>query len=238
MHEGGHALYEQGIDLSLARYPLATGASMAVHESQSRLWENIVGRSLPFWKFFYPRLQKTFPTQLGNVSLEKYYRGINKVEPSFIRTEADEATYNLHIMLRLELEIALIEGSLAVKDLPGAWNARMKDYLGIVPPNNRLGVLQDVHWSSGLLGYFPTYALGNLISAQLWEKIQFDIPTVEAQIEAGKFDELLAWLRKNIHRHGAKFEPQVLVKRVTGTGITPEPYMRYLNKKYSEIYDL
>lgn len=238
MHEGGHALYEQGIDLSLARYPLATGASMAVHESQSRLWENIVGRSLPFWKFFYPRLQKTFPTQLGNVSLDKYYRGINKVEPSFIRTEADEATYNLHIMLRLELEIALMEGSLAVKDLPEAWNARMKDYLGVVPPNNRLGVLQDVHWSSGLLGYFPTYALGNLISAQLWEKIQSDIPTVETQIEAGKFDELLAWLRKNIHRHGAKFEPQVLVKRVTGTGITPEPYMRYLNKKYSEIYDL
>jgi carboxypeptidase Taq len=170
--------------------------------------------------------------------MEQYYRAINKVEPSFIRTEADEATYNLHIMLRLELEIALMEGSLQVKDLPEAWNARMKDYLGIVPPNNRLGVLQDVHWSSGLLGYFPTYALGNLVSAQLWEKIQSDIPTVEAQIEAGQFAELLAWLRLNIHRYGAKFEPQVLVKRVTGSTITPEPYMRYLTKKYSEIYGL
>ena len=238
MHEGGHALYEQGVALSLGRYPLAAGASMAVHESQSRMWENLVGRSKAFWKFFYPRLQQTFPTQLGNVTMEQYYRGINKVEPSFIRTEADEATYNLHIMLRLELEIALIEGSLAVKDLPAAWNARMQDYLGIVPPNDRLGVLQDVHWSSGMLGYFPTYALGNLISAQIWEKVQSDIPNLDAQIEAGQFTELLAWLRQNIHRHGAKFEPQVLVKRVTGSTITPEPYLRYLNKKYSEIYHL
>jgi Zn-dependent carboxypeptidase len=238
MHEGGHALYEQGIAQSLDRYPLANGASMAVHESQSRLWENIVGRSKAFWKFFYPHLQKAFPTQLAGVSLEQYYRGINKVEPSFIRTEADEATYNLHIMLRMEIEIALMEGTLAVKDLPEAWNARMKDYLGIVPPNNRLGVLQDVHWSSGLMGYFPTYALGNLISAQLWEKIQFDLPNIESQIEAGQFAELLNWLRQNIHRHGAKFEPQVLVKRVTGSTITPEPYMRYLTKKYSEIYGL
>lgn len=238
MHEGGHALYEQGIDRSLARYPLATGASMAVHESQSRLWENIIGRSKPFWKFFYPRLQKIFPAQLNGISLESYYRAINKVEPSFIRTESDEATYNLHIMLRLELEIALMEGSLTAKDLPVAWNERMQNYLGIVPPNDRLGVLQDVHWSSGLIGYFPTYALGNLISAQLWEKIQSDIANVETQIEAGKFDELLAWLRTNIHRHGAKFEPQALVKRVTGSVITPEPYLRYLNKKYSEVYGL
>ena len=238
MHEGGHALYEQGVSKSLARYPLATGASMAVHESQSRMWENIIGRSRAFWVFFYPRLQKTFPAQLDGVSLEQFYRGINKVEPSFIRTEADEATYNLHIMLRLELEIALMEGSLAVKDLPEAWNARMQEYLGIVPPNDRLGVLQDVHWSSGLFGYFPTYALGNLISAQWWEKIQQEIPDVESQIEAGKFAELLAWLRQNIHRHGAKFEPEVLIKRVTGKGITPEPYMRYLNTKYSEIYKL
>lgn len=238
MHEGGHALYEQGIALSLGRYPLANGASMAIHESQSRLWENIIGRSKGFWKFFYPKLQQTFPAQLGNVTMEQYYRGINKVEPSLIRTESDEATYNLHIMLRLELEIALMEGSLAVKDLPEAWNARMQDYLGIVPPNDRLGVLQDVHWSGGMFGYFPTYALGNLISAQLWEKIQAEIPTIDAQIEAGEFEELLAWLRLNIHRHGAKFEPQVLVKRVTGSTINPEPYLRYLNQKYSEIYKL
>jgi len=238
MHEGGHAMYEQGFPESLRRYPIANGASMAVHESQSRLWENIVGRSLSFWKFFYPKFVASFPDQLKGISLETFYKGINKVEPSFIRVEADEATYNMHIMLRLELEIALMEGSLAVKDLPEAWNTRSKEYLGIVPENNRLGVLQDVHWSSGLFGYFPTYALGNLISAQLWEKINQDIPTMEAQIEKGKFDELLAWLRQNIHRHGAKFEPQVLVKRVTGTGIDPAPYMRYLTKKYTEIYGL
>lgn len=238
MHEGGHALYEQGISTSIGRYQIATGASMAVHESQSRLWENIIGRSKAFWKFFYPKFQQTFPTQLGKVSLDQFYRAINKVQPSFIRTESDEATYNLHIMLRMELEIALLEGKLAVKDLPEAWNARMKEYLGVVPPNDRLGVLQDVHWSSGLMGYFPTYALGNLISAQIWEKVQSDIPTIEAQIESGKFDELLGWLRTNIHRHGAKFEPQVLVKRVTGSEIVAEPYMRYLTGKYSEIYGL
>jgi carboxypeptidase Taq len=238
MHEGGHAMYEQGISETLRRYPLATGASMAIHESQSRMWENLVGRSMSFWKFFYPKLVATFPTQLEGVTLEKFYKGINKVEPSLIRVEADEATYNMHIMLRLELEIAMIEGKLAIKDLPEAWNQKMKDYLGIVPENNRLGVLQDVHWSSGLMGYFPTYALGNLISAQLWEKIEQEIPSIYTQIENGKFDELLGWLRKNIHRHGAKFEPQVLVKRVTGTSIDPEPYMRYLTKKYSEIYSL
>lgn len=238
IHESGHALYEQGISQTLARYPLATGASMAIHESQSRMWENIVGRSMSFWKYFYPRLTATFPEQLKGIPLEKFYKGINKVEPSFIRTESDEATYNMHIMLRLELEIALMEGKLAVKDLPEVWNAKMKDYLGIVPSDDRNGVLQDVHWSSGLFGYFPTYALGNLISAQIWEKIEKDIPSLSAQIEKGKFDELLAWLRKNIHVHGAKFEPTVLVKRVTGTGIDPEPYMRYLTKKYTEIYGL
>lgn len=238
MHEGDHALYEQGFAPSLRRFALANGASITVHESQSRMWENIVGRSRPFWKFFYPKLQAIFPSQLNGISEEKFYKGINKVEPSLIRVEADEATYNLHIMLRLELEIALMEGSLAVKDLPEAWNARMKEYLGIVPPNDSLGVLQDVHWSSGLFGYFPTYALGNLISAQIWEKVSKDIPTLESQIEKGKFDELLGWLRLNIHRHGAKFEPQVLVKRVTGSGITPEPYMRYLTKKYTDIYGL
>lgn len=238
MHEGGHAMYEQGISKSLGRYPLATGASMAIHESQSRMWENLVGRSMSFWKFFYPKLVAAFPSQLKGVTLEKFYKGINKVEPSLIRVEADEATYNMHIMLRLELEIAMIEGKLAIKDLPEAWNQKMKDYLGIVPENNRVGVLQDVHWSSGLMGYFPTYALGNLISAQLWEKIEQEIPSVYTQIENGKFDELLGWLRKNIHRHGAKFEPQVLVKRVTGTSIDPEPYMRYLTKKYTEIYSL
>ena len=238
MHEAGHAMYEQGIARSLYRTPLADGASMAIHESQSRMWENLVGRSNAFWKFFYPKLQQKFPQQLKDVSLQQYYRGINKVEPSLIRVEADEATYNLHIMLRLELEIALMEGSIQVVDLPALWNQKMADYLGVVPTNNREGVLQDVHWSGGMFGYFPTYALGNLVSAQLWEKINESIPNLEDQISQGKFDELLEWLRTNIHQHGAKFEPQVLLKKVTGSGITPEPYMRYLRDKYSEIYNL
>ncbi len=238
MHEGGHAMYEQGVKSALRRTPLAGGASMAVHESQSRMWENLVGRSKPFWKFFYPRMLKIFPEQLKGVSMEAFYKGINKVEPSLIRVEADEATYNLHVMLRLELEIALLEGTVKVKDLPQAWNTRMKDYLGVVPPTDTLGVLQDVHWSGGMLGYFPTYALGNLVSVQLWEKINEAIPDLESQIEQGKFDALLGWLRTNIHQHGAKFEPQVLVKKVTGSTITPEPYMRYLTKKYTELYHL
>lgn len=237
LHEGGHALYEQGWDPSLRRTPLAEGASMALHESQSRLWENLVGRSYPFWKFFYPRLQQVFPQQLGEVDLDRFYLGINKVEPSLIRVEADEATYNLHIMLRLELEIALMEGSLAVKDLPEAWRARLWEYLNLEPLNDTLGVLQDVHWSAGLVGYFPTYALGNLISAQLWEKLHQDIPDLEAQIEQGEFSHLLAWLREKIHRHGAKFTPQELVKRVTGSRIDPQPYIRYLKSKYQQIYN-
>jgi carboxypeptidase Taq len=238
MHEAGHALYELGVDSSLMRTPLANGASLALHESQSRMWENLVGRSLPFWKHFFPRLQEMFPTQLKNVDLMTFYKGINKVAPTMIRVEADEATYNLHIMLRLELEIAMMEGTIAVADLPDAWNARMKEYLGITPPNDALGVLQDVHWSAGLIGYFPTYALGNLVSLQLWERINREIPDLEQQIERGEFAALLGWLRDNIHRHGAKFEPQILVQRVTGSKIDPKPYMRYLHNKYSEIYGL
>jgi len=236
MHECGHALYEQGVSHTLRRTLLASGASMALHESQSRMWENLVGRSLPFWSHFYPRLQAYFPAQLGDVSLETFYRGINRVEPSLIRVEADEATYNLHVMLRLELEIALVEGSLAVKDLPAAWNERMQAYLGITPPNDALGVLQDVHWSSGLMGYFPTYALGNLISAQLWERMHVDLPDLDEQIARGEFADLLGWLRRNIHSHGAKYEPQDLVRRVTGSTIDPQPYLRYLQAKYSQIY--
>lgn len=238
MHEAGHALYEQGVDSALARSPLASGASLAVHESQSRMWENLVGRSRPFWEHFYPRLQEFFPQQLGRVSLESFYKGINKVEPSLIRVEADEATYNLHIMLRLELEIALMEGKLAVKDLPATWNERMQEYLGILPPDDARGVLQDVHWSGGMIGYFSTYALGNLISAQLWECIQADIPDLSEQIRQGEFTYLLGWLREKIHRHGAKFEPQELVERVTGSKIDPAAYLRYLKAKYGEIYGI
>jgi carboxypeptidase Taq len=238
MHEAGHALYELGVDHALRRTPLTGGASLAVHESQSRLWENLVGRSRPFWEHFYPRLKTTFPEQFADVDLETFYKGINKVEPSLIRVEADEATYNLHIMLRLELEISLMEGSLAVKDLPEAWNTRMEAYLGIVPPNNRLGVLQDVHWSGGMIGYFSTYALGNLIAAQLWNQMLMDIPDLNDQIRAGEFTNLLGWLREKVHRHGSKFEPAELVERITGEHLHPEPYINYLQDKFGEIYAL
>jgi carboxypeptidase Taq len=238
MHEAGHALYDQGRPDSLERTNLARGASFGVHESQSRMWENLVGRSLPFWQHFYPRLQAIFPEQLGRVPLEKFYRGINKVQPSLIRVEADEATYNLHIMLRLEIEIGLLEGKLAVGDLPEIWNDRMKDYLGITPADDARGVMQDIHWSWGNFGYFPTYTLGNLISAQLWEKISRDLPGLPDEIRAGQFGSLLAWLRANIHVHGRKFMPQELVKRVTGRPIDPAPYLHYLQKKYGEIYGL
>jgi carboxypeptidase Taq len=202
------------------------------------MYENIIGRSQQFWAHFYPRLQEHFPAQLSDVSLDAFYKAINKVEPSLIRVEADEATYNLHIMLRLELEIALIEGKLAVKDLPEAWNNGMLDYLGITPSTDAEGVLQDIHWSSGMFGYFPTYALGNLVAAQLWECVQKDIPNLLDQIQRGEFDELTGWMRDKIHRHGAKFEPQELVLRITGSKIDPHPYMRYLNNKYSEIYGI
>jgi len=235
-HEAGHAFYQLGIDHALSRSILSGAASLSIHESQSRMWENLVGRSLPFWEGFYPRLQEYFPTQLGNVSLEAFYKGINKVAPSLIRVEADEATYNLHIMLRLELEIALMEGSLAVKDLPEAWNNRMQAYLGLTPPDNTTGVLQDVHWSGGMIGYFSTYALGNLVSVQLWECLNQDIPDLVEQIRQGEFSALLGWLGERIHRHGAKFEPQELVQHVTGSKIDPNPYMRYLRTKYAQIY--
>jgi carboxypeptidase Taq len=238
MHEAGHAMYEQGVNPAYDRTPIASGTSLAVHESQSRLWENLVGRSLPFWEHFYPALKKTFASQLDGVSLKSFYKAINRVQPSFIRVNADEATYNLHVMLRLELEIGMVEGKIAVKDLPEIWNAKMEEYLGIKPPNDAKGVLQDIHWSGGAVGYFSTYALGNLVSVQLWERITQEIPTLSDQIRKGNFSELLAWLRKNIHQYGQKYEPQQLVERVTGSKITPEPYVRYLTGKYSEIYGL
>lgn len=238
MHESGHAMYEQGVNPAYERTSLAHGTSLGVHESQSRLWENLVGRSLPFWEFFFPKLKAVFPSQLDGVGLKSFYRAINKVAPSFIRVNADEATYNLHIMLRMELEIAMVEGKLAIKDLPDIWNTRMQEYLGVVPPNAAQGVLQDIHWSYGSIGYFSTYALGNLISAQLWEKINKDIRGLEDQIRKGKFDELLDWLRTNIHRHGRKYKPQDLIEKVTGSRITSQPYLRYLTRKYSEIYGL
>lgn len=236
LHEAGHGLYGMGVNPEYERTPLLDGASLAVHESQSRTYENLVGRSMPFWEYFYPRLQEYFPSQLGNIDLHTFYKGINKVEPSLIRVEADEATYNLHIMLRLELEIELMEGILEVKDLPEAWNARMQEYLGITPPNDADGVLQDVHWSSGYIGYFSTYALGNLISAQLWDVMIKEIPDLTDQFRLGEFSALTEWMKAKIHTHGKKYEPQELVERVTGSKIDPTLYMEYLNTKYSQVY--
>jgi carboxypeptidase Taq len=238
LHEAGHAMYEQGVNPAYERTSLESGTSLAVHESQSRMWENLVGRSLPFWEHFFPAFQKSFPSQLGDVDVKSFYKAINKVEPSLIRVNADEATYNLHVMLRLELEIAMVEGTVEIKDLPELWNTKMEEYLGVTPPNDAQGVLQDVHWSGGSIGYFSTYALGNLISAQLWEKINEDISDLDDQIRKGDFSGLLAWLRENIHQHGQKFEPQTLIERVTGSKITPDPYVRYLTNKYSDIYGL
>jgi carboxypeptidase Taq len=238
MHESGHAMYEQGVNPEYERTPLGNGASLAVHESQSRMWENLVGRSKPFWGYFYPRLKEVFPEQLGEVDLQTFYRAINKVEPSFIRVEADEATYNLHIMVRFELEMAMMEGGLAVADLPEAWNQKFEDFLGLVPPDDAEGVLQDIHWSGGMIGYFPTYALGNLIACQLWERIEEDIPDLRSSIEKGQFDVLLGWLRQNVHKYGAKYKPMELLTKVTGSGLTAEPYLRYLRAKFQEIYEL
>ncbi|NIS83445.1 MAG: carboxypeptidase M32 [Anaerolineales bacterium] len=238
MHEAGHGMYAQGPRAELERSPLAGGASLAVHESQSRMWENLIGRSRSFWVVFYPRLQEMFSSQLGGIDLESFYRAINKVEPSLIRVEADEATYNLHIMLRFEIELGLMEKTVEMGNLPDLWNSKMEEYLGLKPPNDALGILQDVHWSAGMIGYFPTYALGNLIASQLWEKIEEDIPDITQKIEAAQFDALLEWLRENIHQHGAKFEPMELLQRITGEGLSAEPYLRYLQNKFGDIYDL
>ena len=235
MHEAGHGLYEHGVDPALERTPLCRGASLALHESQSRMWENLVGRSRPFWRWFYPQLQETFPEQLRDVELDRFYRAINSVKPSLIRIEADEATYSLHIILRFELEQELIEGRLAPGDLPDAWNARMQEYLGVDVPDDRRGVLQDVHWSRGSLGYFPTYALGNVISVQIWERVLEDVPDLEERIEAGEFAPLRDWLREHLWRLGRKLTPRETLERVVGGGIDPAPYLRYLNAKLPEL---
>jgi carboxypeptidase Taq len=238
LHEAGHALYGQGIPPGFDRTPLASALSLAIHESQSRTWENLVGRSRPFWKAFYPRLQQLFPEVLGDVGLEDFYRAVNKVSPSLIRVNADEATYNLHIMLRFALEVSLMERTLEVPDLPEAWNSRMREYLGLTPPDDAKGVLQDIHWSFGGIGYFPTYALGNLVASQLWEAALREIPDLPKQIEKAEFGPLLAWQREKLHRHGAKFDPMELIEQATGAPLSPDPYLRYLRGKFGEIYNL
>ena len=238
MHEAGHALYEQGVDPSYARTPLGGGTSMGVHESQSRLWENLVGRSRAFWSYFYPRLRDTFPEALHKVDLETFYRAINVLAPSKIRVEADEATYNLHILLRFELEVALIEGSLCVADLPVAWNSKMEEYLGVIPKNDSAGVLQDIHWADGLFGYFPTYVIGSVLSVQFFGAALKAHPEIPEETRSGRFSTLLGWLRENVHRHGSRYYPDELVERATGRPLYTAPYLRYLEDKFGELYDL
>jgi len=239
MHETGHGLYEHQIDQSLERTPLARGASLGLHESQSRMWENLVGRSLPFWRHFFPRLQELFPEALAGYDVDRWHREINAVAPSLIRVEADEATYNLHIILRFELEQELLAGSFPLEQLPEEWNRRMFESLGVEVPDDAQGVLQDTHWAGGAIGYFPTYALGNLISAQLWEKITGDLPDLDAQFEQGDFDALRLWLRDHLHVHGRKFTPLETLERAIGADrIDPEPYVRYLEQKVGALYGL
>ncbi|MBI3537634.1 MAG: carboxypeptidase M32 [Chloroflexi bacterium] len=238
LHECGHALYDLGFRRELEGTLLADGASLGVHESQSRLWENLIGRSRGFWKYFFPELQRVFPTQLRGQTVESFYRAINKVNPSLIRVEADEVTYNLHIMMRFELENNLVERKLKVADVPEAWNAKMEEYLGVVPKNDAEGCLQDIHWAFGDFGYFPTYALGNLFSVQLYAQAQIAIPQIPAQIVRGEFADLLSWLRTQIHQHGKKFTLDELANRVTGAPLNAHAYLRYLREKYGEIYGI
>ncbi|MBI3909707.1 MAG: carboxypeptidase M32 [Armatimonadetes bacterium] len=237
-HETGHALYEQNISPSLSRTPLDSGCSNVFHESQSRLWENLVSRSRSFWQRYFPRLRQLFPAALADVTADEFYRAVNRVQPSLIRVEADEVTYNLHIMLRFELEMGLIENQVGVADLPEVWAVKMREYLGVTPPDDRDGVMQDTHWSTGSLGYFPTYALGNVMGAQIYETALQADPGIAAQINQGRFDGLRGWLGENLYQHGRKFLPGELAVRVTGRPLDPQPYIAYLQHKFGELYGL
>jgi len=236
MHEAGHGLYAHGIASSLERSPLAGSPSLGLNESQSRTWENLVGRSRPFWSYWYEPLQQTFPEQLGDVGFDTFMAAINRAEPGFLRVEADETTYSLHIILRFNLERQLIDGSLRPKDLPEAWNAAMLDLLGLEVQNDAMGVLQDVHWSSGGIGYFPTYALGNVISLQIWPAVREAIPDLDGQMEAGDLETLSAWLRDNLYSLGRKLTPKETIERLTGSPvIDPQPYLAYLREKLAAL---
>jgi carboxypeptidase Taq len=233
LHEAGHALYEQGIARRFEATPLATGTSSGIHESQSRLWENLVGRSRPFWTGFYPRLQSTFPEHFGQISCEQFYQAINRVSRSLIRTDADELTYNLHVMIRFDLELEMLEGKLAIADLPDAWRARYESDLGIAPENDANGPLQDVHWFSGTIGgAFQGYTLGNILSAQFFEAARTAIGNLDGQIEKGDFTPLRLWLTENVYQHGSKFTADEIVVRATGQSLSTEPYLNYLRSKF------
>jgi carboxypeptidase Taq len=236
LHEYGHGLYENGVDPALDGTPLGRPSSLGLHESQSRMWENLVGRSLPFWRRFNGMFGESFPDKLNGVDAEGFFRAVNKVERSLIRIEADELTYDLHILVRFELERELIGGTLEPRDLPGAWNERVQTYLGIEVPDDARGVMQDVHWAAGEFGYFPTYSLGNVIAAQLWEAAHTAIPDLDDQIEQGRFMQLREWLREHVHRHGRKYSAAEVVERATGKPIEVGPYVTYLTDKFRRLY--
>ena len=238
LHEAGHGTYEQGIPADLWHTPLGGGTSGGMHESQSRLWENVVGRSRGFWEFFLPKAHAAFPAQLQGVDTEAMYRAVNRAGPSLIRVDADEVTYNLHIILRYELEQALLGGDLQPADVPGAWAEKMRHYLGLTPPNDLVGALQDVHWTSGPMASFPGYTLGNVISVQLYECAVADEPGIPAGIRTGDTGPLLKWMRDHVHSHGSKLAPVEILERETGRGLDPEPYLRYVQRKFADIYGL
>jgi carboxypeptidase Taq len=239
LHEVGHALYEQGLPKKEHfGEPVAESVSLGIHESQSRMWENLVGRGVPFWRFFFPRLREIFGTVVSEIDPQAWLFAINDVRPSLIRTDADETTYNLHVMLRFELEQAMLNGAVGVADVPAAWNQLMKEYLGLTPPDDAQGCLQDVHWSHGALGYFPTYALGNLYAAQFFEQAHSDVPELEAGFARGAFGPLLGWLREKIHRHGKRYTAAELVERVTGKPLGADPLMRHLEGKARRFYGI
>jgi carboxypeptidase Taq len=237
IHEAGHAIYHQGLPLKHWGSPVCRPISLGINESQSRMWENMVARSQPFWQHFYPKARTVFPS-LREVSQEAFLHAINEVKPSLIRVEADEVTYNLHVLLRFELEVALIRGDLQVEDLPEAWNRKMDKLLGLVPPDHSRGVMQDVHWSTGSIGYFPTYTLGNLYAAQFFQKARKDLGNPEESMAQGEFGDLLAWLRQNIHSRGSTYLPRDLLERVTGEALNPDYLIDYLEAKYSALYGL
>jgi carboxypeptidase Taq len=237
LHEAGHAMYEQGVSVALDGTPLGRGASAGIHESQSRLWENVIGRSRDFWEHFYPSLQQVFPEQLGSVPITVFHRAINKVARSIIRTDADEVTYNLHVMVRFDLELQLLEGTLGVKDLPEAWREAMRAHLDVAPDDDRDGCLQDVHWYSGYIGgRFQSYAIGNILSAQFYASALQAHPHLPREIARGEFSSLHTWLRDNVYQHGSKFAPNDLVERVTDTAMSMTPYLSYLREKYAALY--
>lgn len=238
IHEGGHALYEQGFRPEDQRTILGQAASLGIHESQSRMWENMIGRSLPFWKHYASRIQSFYPGQMDGIGVDEIYKAINHVTPSLIRVEADECTYNLHIILRFEIEMGLIEGDVKVSEIPELWNAKLKEYLGLDVPSDADGCLQDIHWSHGSIGYFPTYALGNLYAAQLFEKIELDLPGLWSDVESGNFAPLLGWLREHVHQHGRRKFATEIVEDATGNAPASQPYLNYLETKYGALYGL